>query len=41
MLRPETLDFGSKLQSQSTRRNMVGVGEQISGRVAKCTRPKS
>ena len=24
MLRPETLDFSSKLYSQSTRRNMVG-----------------
>jgi hypothetical protein len=29
MLRPETLDFGSKLESQSTRRNMVGEGGRL------------
>jgi hypothetical protein len=29
MLRPETLDFGSKLQSQGTQRNMVGEGDRL------------
>jgi hypothetical protein len=29
MLRPETLDFGSKLRSQGTRRNMVGEGGRL------------
>jgi hypothetical protein len=30
MLRPETLDFGSKLQSQGARHNMVGEGGRLS-----------
>jgi hypothetical protein len=29
MLRPDTLDFGCKLRSQSTRRNMVGQGGRL------------
>jgi hypothetical protein len=29
MLCPEALDFGSKLRSQGTRRNMVGKGGRL------------